>query len=126
VRDDRPYLEYIQESIEYVQESIERIESYLDPAEAPIGRREMLNDPRTEDAVLRRLETLSDAAGHLSDGLKLRHPEIPWREVTNFRNVLAHGYVDVNEERVWTIISTRLAPLKLVVEQELREQGASW
>jgi uncharacterized protein with HEPN domain len=62
MRDDRPYLEYI-------HESIERIESYIDLGEAPMTARDKLNDPRTEDAVLRRLETLSDAAGHLSDDL---------------------------------------------------------
>ena len=48
-------------------------------------------DRRTQDAVLRRLETLADASSHLSDVIKARHSEIPWHQISDFRDVLAHG-----------------------------------
>ena len=77
--DDRVYLENI-------LESIDAVDKYTVGGEAVF-----LSDSLIRDAVLRRMETLTDAASHVSDALKKRHPEIQWSEVTRFRNVLAHG-----------------------------------
>jgi uncharacterized protein with HEPN domain len=71
------------------------------------------------EAVLHRLETLSEAVLRLSRRLKQRHPEIPWRSIGDFRNRLAHGYLDVNPERVWDVITVDLPALKTVVHEEL-------
>jgi uncharacterized protein with HEPN domain len=69
--------------------------------------------------VLRRLETLADAASHLSEAAKARHPEIPWQQITDFRNVLAHGYADIRLDRVWEAIDADLTSLQKVVHEEL-------
>ncbi|MGI8550294.1 MAG: HepT-like ribonuclease domain-containing protein [Dehalococcoidia bacterium] len=61
----------------------------------------------------------ADAVSHLFDDLKQRPPEIPWRSITDFRNRLAHGYLDVKPERVWDVIIRQLPILKYVVEAEL-------
>ena len=55
---------------------------------------ELVLEP-TLDAVLRRMETPADAAAHLSDELKARYPQIRWRQISDFRNVLAHGYTEI-------------------------------
>jgi uncharacterized protein with HEPN domain len=78
-----------------------------------------LSDQRTQDAVLRRLETLADAASHLSDSLKARYPAIPWRQIADFRNVLAHGYTEIRLDRVWEAIVHDLPALEAAVGQEL-------
>ncbi len=33
------------------------------------------------------------------------HPEVEWRAISGFRNVLAHDYLGTNLERVWEIVS---------------------
>jgi uncharacterized protein with HEPN domain len=111
VRDDSIYLPYI-------AESIERIEQYLPDADPNANRSRFQEDPLVQDAVLRRMETLADAAGHLSDGLKGRHPEIPWRQVTDFRNQVAHGYLDIDIDRAWSA-GADLPRLKAIVQDEL-------
>jgi uncharacterized protein with HEPN domain len=111
VRDDLPYLEYIQESIQHS-------ESYLHWTGGGFDE-ELLDDHLTRDAVLRRLETLSDAAGQPSDTLKSRHPEISWRKVTDFRNFLAHGYLRIRAERVAAVLKDDLGAVKIVVENEI-------
>jgi hypothetical protein len=72
-----------------------------------------------QDAVLRRMETLADAAARLSSELRDRHPEIPWRLISDFRNVLAHAYTDVRLEVVWQVIVRDLPPLARVVSEEI-------
>src|SRR5438309_5681048 len=104
---DRLYLEYIQESIDLVEQY------------ARDGELAFFSDQRTQDAVLRRMETLADAASHLSVELRTRHPDIPWRQVMSFRNVLAHAYWDIRLDRVWQAITADLPSLKAAVDHEL-------
>jgi len=107
VRDDPLYLTYILDSISLVEQYTEQ------------GEEVFSNELRTQDAVLRRMETLADAAAHLSDQLKARHPGIRWREISDFRNVLAHGYTDIRLEQVWEAIVHDLPALKTMVDEEL-------
>lgn len=116
MREDGPYLDYIGESIELVEE-------YLNRAGYAASRELFYNDQLVQDGVLRRMETLADAAGHLSDALRARHPKIPWHKVTSFRNVLAHGYIDTDLDLVWDTISVDLPVLKEVVREELARAG---
>ncbi|MBJ7601689.1 MAG: DUF86 domain-containing protein [Candidatus Dormibacteraeota bacterium] len=72
-----------------------------------------------EDAILRRLETLSDAAGQFSSDLRARHPEIAWRRISAFRNVRAHGYMRIDAQRIDEVVDQELPPLRAVADQEL-------
>lgn len=116
MREDGPYLDYIDESIELIEE-------YLADAGGALSKNLFYDDLRTQDAVLRRMETLADTAGHLSDALKARYPEIPWRTIIGFRNVLAHAYVDLDLDLVWVTITGDLLALKEVVREELARAG---
>ena len=100
-------LVHIQEAIRLIQE---RTRS---------GQETFLADLTVQDAVLWRLYTLADAAAQLPDAVKARHPEIPWERVRGFRNVAAHGYLDLVAALAWEIIETHLPLLQAVVEQEL-------
>ncbi|MGI8549561.1 MAG: HepT-like ribonuclease domain-containing protein [Dehalococcoidia bacterium] len=113
MRDDGLYLEDIGESIDLV-------EQYLGVSSTSAALKALFfDDQRTQDAVLRRLETLVDAASHLSETLKARYPQISRRQLADFRNVLAHAYMGVRPELVWRIIVTDLPDLKTLVAQEL-------
>ncbi len=45
-----------------------------------------------------------------------QRPEIPWRDIMGMRNHIAHGYFDINEEYVLSVIKNDLAPLLEAVE----------
>jgi uncharacterized protein with HEPN domain len=113
VRDDTRYFEHISESIDLIHQ-------YLAGPDGVPDRDLFYNDRRTQDAVLRRLETLADAASHVSEVAKARHPELLWHQISDFCNVLAHGYTDIRLDRVWEAIDADLASLKGVVHEELR------
>jgi uncharacterized protein with HEPN domain len=99
MKDDRLYLIHI-------RDCIARIEQYIRE-----GQTQFQNDTKTQDAVLRNLQVLAESTQRLSDGLKARHSEVPWRTIAAFRNVLVHGYLGVNLERVWQILHEDLPPL---------------
>lgn len=101
--------------LRYIAESISLISQYTAG-----GEDAFLREPIVQDAVLRRLETLADAARHLSLELTARHSAIPWRAIYGFRNVAAHGYVGLDLARVWATVRDYLPALDSVVAEELR------
>ena len=49
-------------------------------------------DSKTQDAIVRNLEIIGEAAGRLPESLRLKAPEIEWRKIVGLRNILAHEY----------------------------------
>ncbi len=102
----------------YIVESIDLIRRYT-----TAGREGFDRDRMVQDAVLRRLETLADAASKLPRAVKDRHPAIPWHDLHGFRNVAAHAYTRVELEIVWRIVEEDLGPLRAVAAEELQRIG---
>jgi len=76
-----------------------------------------------QDAIVRNLQTLAESTQRLSDKTKQRKPEVDWRAIAGFRNVVVHDYLGVDLERIWHIIEHDLPGLKthinaLLVESE--------
>jgi uncharacterized protein with HEPN domain len=61
-------------------------------------------DRRKRWLVERGIEIISEASRHLSDGLKARHPEIPWPKVAGIGNVLRHEYERVAHDVLWHVV----------------------
>jgi uncharacterized protein with HEPN domain len=109
MKDDRLYLIHI-------GECIERIERYT-----ASGEDAFREDTLIQDAVLRNLHTLTESTQRLSDSLKAAHPEVAWREIAQFRNVIVHDYLGVDLPQVWDIVQDDLPHLKHAVATMLRE-----
>jgi len=107
VKDDRLYLEHI-------REAIQKIASY-----SAGGWEEFSRNPMAQDAILRNFEIIGEATNRLDDALKTRHPNVPWREIAGFRDVLIHNYMGVNLKRVWNVIEKDLPSLRQAVEELL-------
>ena len=71
-----------------------------------------INDPKTQDAVVRNLEIIGEAAGRLPEDIRDAAPEIEWRKIVALRNILAHEYFGVSLPVVWDIVQNKLDPLE--------------
>jgi uncharacterized protein with HEPN domain len=109
MRDDRLYLIHI-------SECIVRIERYTAD-----GRDAFLADTKIQDAVLRNLQTLAESTQRLSDSLKKSRPQVDWRSIAAFRNVLVHDYLAVDLKQIWHIVEHDLPELKNHVGAMLKE-----
>jgi uncharacterized protein with HEPN domain len=69
-------------------------------------------DAKTQDAVVRNLEIIGEAAGRLPDSVMTDSPEIEWRKIVGLRNILAHEYFGVSIPVVWDIIQNKLDVLE--------------
>ena len=56
-------------------------------------RGDIAQDEILYDATLRNLQTLSEATQLLPTEEKVRYPEVPWRDISGFRNILVHNYL---------------------------------
>ena len=54
-----------------------------------------------QDAIIRELQIVGEAAGRVTRELAGSHPEIPWTEITGLRHKLVHDYFVVDLDVVW-------------------------
>lgn len=101
--DDRVFLEYILECIAGVEELTIN------------GRGTFEAAKHDRAAVLYYLQTLAESTQRLTEQSKATHPEINWVAISGFRNRLVHGYLEVNLNLVWNVITNDLPPLKAAV-----------
>jgi len=106
--DDRLYLTHI-------AECIARIEEYTAQ-----GRDHFMKSHLVQDAVIRNFEIIGEAVNQISDQTLDRTPDIPWHQISAFRNVLIHGYMGINLERVWNVVENDLYNLKEAVNYLLK------
>ena len=64
-----------------------------------------------QDAIVRTIEIIGEAAARISDETKTAHTEIPWKEIIGMRNRLIHEYLDVDVQKVWKTVKEDIPPL---------------
>jgi uncharacterized protein with HEPN domain len=76
-----------------------------------------------QNATIRSLEIIGEAAGKVSEATRVAHPEIPWRDITNMRHRLIHGYGDVRLDIVWTVRRDHLRSLNAQLTTLIPDQS---
>ena len=59
-----------------------------------------------------KLHELSESIKRLRAIVGDRYPEVPWREVIAFRDVIVHDYLGLNLDRIWDIATIHVPALK--------------
>ena len=70
-----------------------------------------LADRKTQLAVERAIEILGEAARRVSPTVQQAHPEIPWAGIIAQRNVIAHEYGEIKQERLWVVATVHVKDL---------------
>ncbi|AXS82956.1 DUF86 domain-containing protein [Marinobacter sp. Arc7-DN-1] len=111
----------------HIQQAIGRIQRYLQDIDQ-VG---FLVNEEKQDAVIRNLEIIGEAAGsiqrHFPD-FAIKHPDFPLKAAYGTRNALAHGYFKVDLDVVWRTVERDLPELEVQVGeviQFLNYPGAS-
>ena len=74
-------------------------------------------------ATIHLIEVIGEASRTTSVELRRKYPEVPWDSISGTRNRLAHGYIDVDLDIVWTIITMDLPPLIIKLRYILENEG---
>ncbi|OAA24445.1 DUF86 domain-containing protein [Kosmotoga sp. DU53] len=100
------------ELIEDIIEAINRIMIYIDN----LTYNEFLDDLKTQDAVVRNIEIIGEAAKMIPLHIRQKYSRIPWKEIAGTRDKLIHDYFGVNFDIVWAIIKNDLPELRKQIE----------
>jgi uncharacterized protein with HEPN domain len=92
---------------------MENIANYTQSGEADFLQSQLL-----QDAVIRNFEIIGEATKHLSLELRQQYPEIPWRRMAGFRDILIHSYMSIDVSTVWQAVQ-ELPPLKARIQSIL-------
>ena len=103
----RPYAQHILDAVE----KIYRIQK----------RGDITEDDILYDAILRNLQTLSEATQLLPEALKRDFSQIPWREISGFRNILVHNYLgDIDPLTITMVIEKYIPELEKCIREMLK------
>jgi len=108
----------LRDYLEHIQQAIKRIQRYLREIDY-VG---FLANEEKQDAVLRNLEVIGEAAGNIRrhfPEFSEQYPDFPLRQAYETRNVLAHGYFKVDLAVVWKTVERDLPPLDAQVREVL-------
>jgi len=69
-----------------------------------------------QDAVVRKLEVIGEAAKRISEQMKAKAPDIPWRQVSGMRDRLVHEYFRIDLREVWDTVKRDIPALIAGIE----------
>lgn len=99
-----------------ILESVNKILSFTENVNNP---EELYQDQKTFDAVLMNFVVIGETAGKLEANSLELLPEIPWKQIRAFRNIIAHDYMGVDPEAVWEIIKWDIPDLQSKLSNKL-------
>lgn len=117
--------ERVQDYLEHILDALERIQRYT----AGKSATEFLTDTLLQDAVLRNLGIIGEAAHRLladAPEFVAMHSEIPFAKIYATRNRITHAYEEVDMDIVWNLVANdipALQPVILAALNELKREG---
>ncbi len=87
------------------------------------SRADLDTDEMMAMATIHSIEIIGEAVRTTSDELRQKYPEIPWEQISGTRNRLAHGYIDVDLDIIWSIVTRDLPLLIKKLERALGEES---
>lgn len=106
--------------ITHMLKCIARIEEYVGDDELRFRESRLV-----QDAVVRNLQTLAESSQRLSDVIKANEPNVQWRAISGFRNILVHDYLAIDIDAIWVVVEKELPPLRETLQRMLTQLSAA-
>ncbi|MBR1468504.1 MAG: DUF86 domain-containing protein [Prevotella sp.] len=102
--------------LHHIEECIDRVNEFLR------GKtfEEMKSDIMCYHAVVYNIMVIGEAANLLTKEFRDEHPEVPWRDIVDMRNVLVHGYFTTSPLFIWETYTKDLGLLKQYVSEYIQ------
>ena len=104
--EDLQRAKHIELAIEYIEKFVEGLDIQA-----------FENDILVKSATERQLMIVGEASNHISDEIKQQYPDINWRGIKGFRNIVVHEYFGSSTNILWSVVVRELPKLKLVIQQ---------
>ncbi len=108
----KPSLEAGKVQLAHMLECAGRIDEYVGGDETRFRASRLV-----QDAVVRNLQTLAESSQRLTDAIKASEPDVPWRAISGFRNILVHDYLAIDVDAVWLVVDQELPRLHAALQR---------
>ncbi|MBM4035050.1 MAG: DUF86 domain-containing protein [Planctomycetes bacterium] len=81
-----------------------------------VTAQQFYGDEALQDAVMRRIQIIGEAARQVSKRFRQSHPEVPWKQTIALRHTLVHLYFRVIPEKVWEVVEKDIPALIVLLE----------
>ena len=105
--------------IEDVKDAIEKIEKYT----KGLGFDDFVKDTKTIDAVARNLSIIGEAVKNFPKEIRVKYPQISWKDITGTRDKVIHAYFTIDEDILWKTIKEDLPLFKRQLIEILKERS---
>jgi len=99
----REYLDYLDDLLSAMEKAMGFI--------VDLKYADFKKDEKTAYAVIRAIEIIGEAAGKIPVSVKLKYPDVPWKEMAGMRHKLVHEYFGVKLNIVWDTVKNEIPPL---------------
>ncbi len=69
------------------------------------------------------VQTIGEAARHVSPEFREANLRIPWQAVVGMRHRVVHDYMNVDEDILWDTVTNELAPLAEELKKMVSEEN---
>lgn len=70
------------------------------------------------------IEIINEACRCLSEVFQVKYSQVPWRQITNMRNILAYQYFKIDTDKVKLVTKKNMPELKRQIEEIIDEAFA--
>lgn len=92
----REYKDYLED----IRDAIKAIEQFT----GGLSKEEFRGDLKTVYASIKAIEIIGEAASKIPKSFRDKNKEIPWRDMADMRNKLAHEYFGIDLNVLWETI----------------------
>ena len=107
-----------------------RLRHMLDAAQEAVGfmkgrtPSDLRSDRMLALSVIKDIETLGEAAAHVSPATRALLPQFPWERAVSMRHRLVHGYFKIDFEVVWSTVKDDLPKVIELIESLISTTSA--
>ena len=94
-----------------IDDAIARITTYV----AGMSEADFIASLISYDAVAMNLIVIGEAVRRIDAAVLAEEPTIAWPLIVGLRNRIAHGYEDIEPDRIWRAVTNDLPPLRAAV-----------
>jgi len=101
---------------EDILECIRNIEGFI----GKLTLAQFIKNILVRDAVIRNLEVIGEACTHISDDVRKKSPEIPWKRMIGLRNIVIHNYLGIDDELIYKVATENLKGIEPLLKKILK------
>jgi len=101
--------------LDHMLDCILRIDEYVESKE------QFYSSRLVQDAVVRNLQVMSESSQCLAEDTKQLYPDIPWKKISGFRNILVHDYLGMDLDVIWSVVAQELPKLQVALTKQQKK-----